>query len=113
MIQTYDDLYKTIESSIEHYSKTPDAMEMAFKKNDNKTCTLTNKRNGKYFVFMFAQFGHEYKVGFAYYVPDQYGGAKSPEWIEDIFNHEFNGQFVYTLINEHLVHDGTDDSGWR
>jgi len=113
VIQNYDDLYKTIESSMESYLKSEGAVEMAFKKNDNKTCTLTNKQNGKHFVFMFAKFGDEYKVGFAYYVPDQYGAAKSPEWIEDIFNHEFDIQFVYTLINEHLLPDGIGDSGWR
>jgi len=112
VIESYEDLYQTIMSSIEQYSKTEDAVEMEFTKSDNGTCTMMNKLNRKRFVFMFAQFGDEYKVGFALYIPDQYGAAKNPEWIEDIFNNEFDNRFVQTLITEHLVPDGREDDGW-
>ena len=112
MIQSYDDLYTTIESSIEQYSKTEDSVEMVFQKNDNGTCVMMNKANRKKFVFMFAKFGDEYKVGFALYIPDAYGAAPNPEWIEDIFHNEFDTRFVQTLITEHLIADGQEDNGW-
>jgi hypothetical protein len=112
VIENYNDLYTTLESAIEEYSKEEGAVEVAFKKNENGTCTVTNKENGNHFVFMFAQFGDEYKVGFAFYVPDQYGGVKEPEWIEDIFNHEFDQRFVLTLITEHLTSQTQQESDW-
>ncbi|HHS99707.1 MAG TPA: hypothetical protein ENK73_02515, partial [Thiomicrospira sp.] len=66
MIESYNDLYTTIESAIAEYSKTDGAVEIVFEKNDNGTCTIKNKVTGKKFVMMFAKFGDEYKVGFAY-----------------------------------------------
>lgn len=113
MIESYNDLYTTIESAIAEYSKTDGAVEIVFEKNDNGTCTIKNKVTGKKFVMMFAKFGDEYKVGFAYYEPDAYGAAPNPEWIEDIFNHEFDTRFVNTLITEHLVPEGEDDGAWK
>lgn len=103
MIQSYDELYKLIQAAIESYSNNEDAVEITFSINDNATCEMKNKANGKKFVLMFARFGDEYKVGFAFYEPDPLGGTGSPDWIEDIFNHEFDENFAQTLITEHLV----------
>lgn len=110
MIESYDDLYAVVTSAIDEYSKQDDAVEIDFIKNENGTCELKNKENGKKFVLMFARFGDEYKVGFAFYEPDQYGGFRDPEWIEDIFNHEFDQTFAMTLITEHLL--DSEDSDW-
>lgn len=113
MIQNYDDLYATVLSAIETYSTLEGAIEVTFEKNDNGTCKIKNQKNGKHFVLMFAKFGDEYKVGFAYYEPDAYGAAPNPEWIEDIFNNEFDERFVITLITEHLAADGSSDGAWK
>ncbi len=103
MIGSYNDLYETVLSAVESYSKEDESAEIVFEKNDNGTCSMTNKLNGSKFVLMFARYGDEYKVGFALYVTDAYGGMKDPEWIEDIFNHEFDEKFIHILIAEHLV----------
>lgn len=103
MIENYDDLYVTIQAAIEAYSQTEGAAEIVFTKNDNATCEMKNTKTGHKFVLMFARFGDEFKVGFAFYEPDPYGGTRSPEWVEDIFNHEFDAAFATTLITEHLI----------
>ncbi|MDX1348118.1 MAG: hypothetical protein R3189_07695 [Thiomicrorhabdus chilensis] len=103
MVQGYDDLYEVVQSAIENYMEQEDAVEIAFEKNDNHSCSMINKQNRKKFVLMFAKYGDEYKVGFAFYEPDEYGAVKSPSWIEDLFNYDFDANFVQHLITEHLV----------
>lgn len=110
MIESYDDLYQILQTAIDKYSQTEGAEEIVFIKNENGTCEMKNQQSGKKFVMMFARFGDEFKVGFAFYEPAPYGGTGTPEWIEDIFNHEFDENFAETLITEHLV--GSDDSDW-
>lgn len=111
MIQNYDDLYKMVSTTVENYSKEDTSVEIFFTKNENKTCELKNKQNGNKLVFMFARYGDEYKVGFALYTANEYGGvANNPEWIEDILNTDIDEKFVYTLISEHLMKKV--DAGW-
>ncbi|MBF6056719.1 MULTISPECIES: hypothetical protein [Thiomicrorhabdus] len=112
MIQSYDDLYITVQSAMAEYAKGEDAAEIVFKTNDNGTCELKNKANSKKFILMFARYGDEYKVGYAYFEPDAYGGFSNPEWIEDISHDEFTPKFVITLINEHLLENGVAPSDW-
>jgi hypothetical protein len=103
VIQSYEDLYDTVLSALDEYSKQDGAVEVVFQKNENSTCEIKSKQNNKKFVFMFARMSEEYKVGFAFYEPDPYGGFSNPDWIEDISHDEFNQKFVITLISEHLA----------
>lgn len=103
MVKSYDDVYKVVEAAVNAYMQKQDSTEIAFEINDNGSCTIVNKQNRKKFVLMFAQFADEFKVGFAFYEPDELGNIDSPEWIEDTFNYDFNGKFVTTLITEHLI----------
>lgn len=103
MIQSYDDLYAAVLSALDDYSKQKGAVEIVFSQNDNGTCEFKHKANGKKFVLMFARFGDEYKVGYAFYEPDPYGGYADPEWIDDCLHDEFDQKFVTTLIEEHLL----------
>lgn len=111
MIENYDDLYATVQSAIDAYLKQDEAAEIVFQKNDNNTCEIKNKQNGKKLVMMFARMSDEYKVGFAFYEPDAYGGFSNPEWIDDIGHGEFDEKFAVTLIDEHLV-NSTSSSDW-
>ncbi|WP_319379813.1 hypothetical protein [Thiomicrorhabdus sp.] len=112
MIQSYQDLYTTVQSAMAEYAKDEESAEIVFKSSDNGTCELKNKVNSKKFVLMFARYGDEYKVGYAYFEPDAYGGFGNPEWIEDISNDEFTPKFVVTLIKEHLLEDSVAPSDW-
>lgn len=103
MIESYDDLYKTLQSAIDRYSEMDNAEKIDFIKNENATCELKHSVSGKKFVLMYARFGDEYKVGFAFYEPDANGGVNNPEWIEDINSDEFDENFVITLMTEHFV----------
>lgn len=103
MIQSYDDLYGTVLSALDTYAAQEGAVEIVYSQNDNGTCEIKCKQNNKKFVLMFARMSDEYKVGFAFYEPDPYGGFANPEWIDDINHDEFDQKYVITLINEHLV----------
>jgi hypothetical protein len=111
VIENYDDLYATVQSAIDAYLKQDEAAEIVFQKNDNNTCEIKNKQNGKKLVMMFARMSDEYKVGFAFYEPDAYGGFSNPEWIDDIGHSEFDEKFALTLIDQHLVRP-TPASDW-
>jgi hypothetical protein len=102
MIESYADLYALVEATTDEYNQN-NADILSYQVNDNATCEVGNKQTRSKFVFMFARFGDEYKVGFAFYQPDELGGIRDPEWIEDVFNDEFDATFMKTLINEHLV----------
>lgn len=106
MIESYEDLYKTVQAGIATYQEAAEEVaNVEFVKNDNGTCSMINKDNGKKFVLMFARFGDEYKVGFAFYEPAPFGGEGDVEWIEDLTSEEFTEQSVQTLITEHLIAD--------
>jgi hypothetical protein len=110
VIESYEDLYETVTSVIDVYSKEEGAAEIVFGKNENGTCTMTNKQNGNKFVLMFARYGDEYKVGFAFYVTDAYGGKRnSPEWVQDSFSREFDDNFIRILIDDHLLNEYKTD----
>jgi hypothetical protein len=111
VIENYDDLYATVQSAIDAYLKQNEAAEIVFQKNDNNTCEIKNKQNSKKLVLMFARMSDEYKVGFAFYEPDAYGGFSNPEWIDDIGHGEFDEKFAVTLIDEHLV-NSTPSKDW-
>lgn len=103
MIQSYDDLYQTVEAVVAEFEPQEGTTEIVFSKNENATCEIKNKANNKKFVLMFARFGDEYKVGFAFYEPDPYGGFTNPEWIDDLSHEDFDQNYVKNLINEHLI----------
>ena len=106
MIESYEDLYQTVQAGIANYKQAADeAANIEFVKNDNGSCTMVNKDNGKKFVLMFARFGDEYKVGFAFYEPAPFGGEGDVAWIEDLSNEEFSEKSVQILIAEHLIDD--------
>jgi hypothetical protein len=92
-----------VNATVEAYSKEEGNPLLKYEKNDNGSCSMINTQNRKKFVLMFAQFADEFKVGFAYYEPDEYGAVKEPEWVEDIFNYEFDEVYLRRLISEHLI----------
>lgn len=103
MIESYNDLYESVSSAVDSFMKKNESAELVFGKSENGTCFVTNKQNGNKLVFMFARYADEYKVGFAFYVPDELGGMGNPEWIEDTFSHEFDQKFIHILIEDHLL----------
>ena len=110
MIESYDDLYQTVSSSVESFLKQDESAEIVVERKENGTTSMTNKKNGNKLVLMLGRYSDEYKVGFAFFVTDQYGKASNnPEWIEDVFNHEFDEKFVYVLITEHLLQTAAAD----
>ena len=101
MIETYADLHKLVEENMDSFmANNPDEL-LEFGIAENASCSITYPKNGNKMLFMLAKFGHEYKVGFAFFEE----GEKAPDWMDDIFNHEFNGKFINTLIEEHLLKD--------
>jgi hypothetical protein len=99
MVQTYQDLHELVSSVVDRFLATDAEATIAFEIEENGLCSMTNKRNGNKFKFMFARFGDEYKVGFAFFEAYQ----PQPVWIDDVLNTNFDVGFVNTLITEHLI----------
>ncbi|QCU90054.1 hypothetical protein [Thiomicrorhabdus sediminis] len=99
MIQTFDDLHQLIQSQIEKYKAEDAEASIKFEIADNGSCTMYNNSNGSKFKFMLAKFGDEYKVGFAMFD----GQQPSPIWIDDVLSGNFDENFAYTLIKDHLM----------
>ena len=104
MIESYDDLYEAVTSAIDSFKKKNESVEIIFGKNENGTCFISNKQNGNKMVLMFARYGKEFKVGYAFYATDAYGGMSSgPAWVQDSFSHSFDEDFIHILIVDHLM----------
>ena len=99
MINTYAKLHQTVSSAIETYLKENEEKTINFEIADNGACSMLYPENGNKFTFMLAKFSEEFKVGFAFFE----AGEKQPDWLDDVFNTEFNEAFVINLINEHLL----------
>lgn len=103
MVKSFQDLHDLVRSEIERYlAENPEA-SISFSIADNGSCTMLNELNKNKFVFMFARFGKEYKVGFAFY--EGAGFNRDPVWIDDIEDSGFDENFMRTLITEHLILD--------
>jgi len=110
VIESYNELYEAVTSAIDSYMKKNESSEIIFGKNENESCFISNKQNGNKLVFMFARYGEEFKVGFALYVTDPYGGMSSgPEWVQDSFSHCFTEEFIHILIDDHLIKEYKQD----
>lgn len=104
MIESYDELYAALTSAVDSYMEKNTSSELVFGKNENGTCFISNKQNGNKLVFMFARYADEFKVGFAFYVTDAYGGMSSgPEWVQDSFSHCVTEEFIHIMIDDHLL----------
>lgn len=101
MVQTYNDLHSLVDNTQQSYTASHNDISLEFAIADNGSCSLTYPTNGNKMLFMLAKFGNEFKVGFAFFEE----GEQAPDWMDDIFNHEFNEKFITTLIEEHLLQD--------
>ncbi|RUM91316.1 MAG: hypothetical protein DSZ27_06685 [Thiomicrospira sp.] len=99
MVESYEELHQLISSEIENYLAQHEDASIKFDIAENGSCSMSNTENSNKFVFMFARFGEEYKVGFAFYE----GFDPNPCWIDDVSNDGFDSNFVQTLIVEHLM----------
>lgn len=101
MIQNYDELHQTVSTAIEEFLQSNDDAKIEFEIADNGSCSMTNQINGNKMSFMLAKFGNEFKVGYAFFEKDE----QQPDWLDDVFNTEFDGKFVINLITEQLLPD--------
>lgn len=101
MIQTYEQLHQTVEKAVNKYLQADDEAKISFDIADNGSCAMTNQANGNKLSFMLAKFGNEFKVGYAFFEKDE----PQPDWLDDVFNTEFDENFVTNLITEQLLPD--------
>lgn len=113
LIINYEDLYQLVNKVVDQFTQSESCKdELSFSIHANTSCEVKNKNNGKKLVLMLGRFGDEYKVGFALYQPDSYGAYAQPEWIEDIFNYNFDETFMTTLMTEHLFEREASGTRW-
>ena len=99
MIKTHEDLHQLVSTEIERYLAEHPEASITFEVAENNSCSMKNTQNDHKFVFLFARFGDEYKVGFALYK----GYDPNPCWIDDIEHEGFDQNFMQILIKEHLI----------
>lgn len=99
MVESYEDLHQLVSLEIENYLAQHEGASIKFEVAENGSCSMSNTENNNKFVFMFARFGDEHKVGFAFYE----GFDPNPCWIDDVSNDGFDKNFMQTLITEHLM----------
>lgn len=102
MIHNNEELYNTVQAAVEAYRNEHENANIELKPEPNGRFAMVNNDTGFKFVFMFAKFGDEYKVGFAFYTCNALKHYEV-DWIDDVFHDEFNEAYVTELIDTHLM----------
>lgn len=99
MVKTYSELHRVVSAAIDSFLTENQDKEIAFSVADNGACSMVYAGNGNKMTFLLAKFAEEYKVGYAFFE----AGEAQPDWLDDVYNTEFDEAFVLNLINDQLL----------